>query len=146
VKLRNLVSVVSAGILGCVSSFGFATPANADLNICSEAGSKAFVAISYKANGIIWSKGWLILEPGDCQIALSGNVRNMEIAITGQTFKGTIETGDVLRCTIWVQAQQTWTVKNADQAARCIGKERGMGGFNVFRTNNSRNYTYTVYD
>ena len=58
----------------------------------------------------------------------------------------TIETGDVLRCTIWVQAQQTWTVKNADQAARCIGKERGMGGFNVFRTNNSRNYTYTVYD
>ena len=116
-KLRNLVSVVSAGILGCVSSFGFATPANADLNICSEAGSKAFVAISYKANGIIWSKGWLILEPGD-----------------------------VLRCTIWVQAQQTWTVKNADQAARCIGKERGMGGFNVFRTNNSRNYTYTVYD
>ena len=79
-KLRNLVSVVSAGILGCVSSFGFTTPANADLNICSEAGSKAFVAISYKANGIIWSKGWLILEPGDCQIALSGNVRNMEIA------------------------------------------------------------------
>jgi hypothetical protein len=48
--------------------------------LCSEAGSKAFVAISYKANGIIWSKGWLILEPGDCQIALSGNVRNMEIA------------------------------------------------------------------
>jgi len=38
--------------------------------------------------GIIWSKGWLILEPGECDIALSGNVRNMEIAITGQTYQG----------------------------------------------------------
>ncbi|MFM6182293.1 MAG: DUF1036 domain-containing protein [Dolichospermum sp.] len=55
----------------------------------SQAGSKAFVAISYKSkDGIIWSKGWLILEPRECDIALSGNVRNMEIAITGQTYQG----------------------------------------------------------
>ena len=147
-KLRNLVSVVSAGILGCVSSFGFTTPANADLNICSQAGSQAFVAISFKdRDGIIWSKGWVVLEPGQCKRALSGSVRNVEIAITGQTYQGTIETGSLLRCVIWQQSSRDWTVKNADKAEICNqGKQRGMGGFNVFKTDNSRDYTYTVYD
>ncbi len=145
-KLRNLVSVVSAGILGCVSSFGFTTPANADLTICNKAKSKAFVAISYKSKGVIWSQGWLQLEPSDCGTALGGDVSNKDIAITAQTFNGTIETGDVRRCVIWVQSQATWKINNADREARCQGKQRGMGGFNVFRTNNSYDYTYEVFD
>lgn len=147
-KLRNLVSVVSAGILGCVSSFGFITPANAALTVCNRAGSRAFVAISYQssADNRIWSKGWLQLEPGKCGIAFSGGVSNSDIGVYAETFNGVVESGDVRRCVIWVQNQATWQIKNADQQNRCKGKGREMKGFSVFRTNDSPDYTYEVFD
>ncbi len=144
-KLRNLVSVVSAGMISCISSFVFATPANADLTVCNRAGSKAFVALSYYSNGRTWSRGWLQLEPGKCGIGL-GRVSNADIGVYAETRNGVVESGDVRRCVIWIQEQSTWQIKDADQQNRCKGKGREMKGFSVFRTGDSPDYTYEVFD
>lgn len=145
-KLRNLVSVVSAGILGCISSFGFTTPANAALTVCNRAGSRAYVAISYQSNARTWSQGWLQLEPGKCGIAFSGRVSNSDIGVYAETLNGVVESGDVRRCVIWVQNQATWQIRDADKQNRCQGKGREMKGLSVFRTNDSPDYTYEVFD
>ena len=145
-KLRNLVSVVSVGMISCISSFVFATPANAELTVCNRAGSRAFVAISYDSQSRTWSKGWLQLEPGKCGKAFTGRVSNADIGVYAETFNGVVESGDVSRCVIWVQEQSTWQIKDADQQNRCKGKGREMKGFRVFRTGDSPDYTYEVFD
>ncbi|MEH2245672.1 DUF1036 domain-containing protein [Nostoc sp.] len=147
-QLRSLVTVMSAGMISFISSALLATPADASLTVCNRAGSKAFVAISYVSgsDGSSWSKGWLQLNPGSCGVAFPGRVSNADIGVYAETFTGVVEAGDTRRCVIWVQVQPSWTIRNADDAARCKGKGREMKGFRVFRTSDSPDYTYEVFD
>jgi uncharacterized membrane protein len=145
-QLRSLVTVVSAGVISFISSALLATPADASLTVCNRAGGKAFVAITYFSDGSSWSKGWLQLDPGRCGVAFPGRVSNSDIGVYAETFNGVVEAGDTRRCVIWVNVQPSWTIRNADNAARCQGKGREMKGFRVFRTNNSPDYTYEVFD
>ena len=144
--LKSLVRAVGLGMVCFISSVVFATPASASLTVCNRAGSKAFVAISYYSGGSVWSKGWLQLNPGSCGIAFAGRVSNSDIGVHAQTSNGVVELGDVERCIIWVQVQESWTIRNADNPERCKGTGRGMTGFREFRTNNSPDYTYEVFD
>ncbi len=145
-QIRSLVNVMSVGVISFISSALFVTPADASLTICNKAGSKAFVAISYYSEGNTWSKGWLQLNPNSCGTAYAGGVANSEIGVYAETFNGIVETGNTRRCVIWVQVQPSWTIRNSDNAQRCQGKGREMKGFNMFRTGNSRDYTYEVFD
>jgi uncharacterized membrane protein len=142
----NLARAVGLGMVGFFSSVVFATPASASLTVCNRAGSKAFVAISYYSDGNFWSKGWLQLNPGSCGTAFAGRVSNSDIGVYAETFTGVVESGDVRRCVVWVNVQPSWTIRNADNSARCQGKGREMKGFRVFRTNDSPDYTYEVFD
>ncbi|MEP1080067.1 DUF1036 domain-containing protein [Leptolyngbya sp. PL-A3] len=145
-KLKSLMVAVGTGIATCLSSFMFATSADAALTVCNRAGSRAFVAISYYADGTAWTRGWVQLEPGACDIAFAGRVSNSDIGVYAETFNAVVESGDVRRCVIWVQHQQSWTIRGADRQDRCIGTGREMKGFSFFRTGASPDYTYEVYD
>jgi uncharacterized membrane protein len=146
-QLGNLVTTVGLVMVGFISSVVFATPASASLTVCNRAGSKAFVAISYySSDGSSWSKGWLQLNPGSCGTAFEGRVSNADIGVYAETSSGVVESGDVRRCVVWVQVQQSWTIRNANNPARCQGRGRQMKGFREFKTNDSPDYTYEVYD
>lgn len=145
-QCRDLVTAVGVGIVSFISSVVFAAPASASLTVCNRAGSKAFVAISYYSNGSSWSKGWLQLDPGSCGTAFAGRVSNSDIGVYAETFNGVVESGNVRRCVIWVQVQPSWTIRDADNSTRCRGRGREMKGFREFRTNDSPDYTYEVFD
>lgn len=145
-QLRSLVTVVGAGVITFISSALLATPADASLTVCNKAGSKAFVAITYYSGNNSWSKGWLQLDPGKCGTAFSGRISNSDIGVYAETFTGIVEAGDTRRCVIWVQVQPSWTIRDADSPSRCRGRGREMKGFRMFRTGDSPDYTYEVFD
>ena len=145
-QFRSLVKVVGAGIISFISSSLLATPADASFTVCNRAGSKAFVAVSYFSDGSSWSTGWLQLAPGSCGVAFPGRVSNANIGVHAQTLTGGGIAGDTRRGIIWVNVQPKWTIRNADDPARCKGKGRVMEGFKEIRTGESPDFTYEVYD
>lgn len=143
--LKKLL-ISSASVL--ISSVGlvFATPARADFIVCNRAAGRAFVAVTWEQDGLIWSRGWLQLNPGDCGTALRARVNNTKIGVYAETLSGGRVSGRTRRCVIWVQVQPSWNIRDAANPDRCRGRGREMKPFEMNLTGSSPDYTYEVFD
>lgn len=51
-------------------------PASAELRFCNQSDSQMLTAVGFKENGRWVSSGWYTIDPEDCRVVLSGNLRS----------------------------------------------------------------------
>lgn len=131
-----------------MSSLGlvFTDPARADFVVCNRGSTKALVAVTWNSVDGVRSRGWIQVQPGQCNSAIRTDIRNAVVGVYAETIGGGGLNGETRRCVIQFPTQPSWNIVGADDASRCRGRGRVMVGFRTVQTGGSPDYTYELYD
>lgn len=110
-------------------------PSHAGMQVCNKTGNTKNVAIGYQDGGQWISRGWYIVHPGACSVAVGGDLRNRYYYIRVQTSDGRawLE-GDYYFCT----QSAAFNIRGDE---RCKARGYVREGFAEVDTGEAANYT-----
>lgn len=139
-KLWQRLLAVPAALAGVGLNLAFVSPADASLEFCNQANKgKIYVALAYSVGEGNWqSEGWLNLEPGECAIALSGDLRNRYYYYFAETDGDYEWRGDYKFCV----SSKKFDFTGADKS--CEGANARWEEFHEMDTGNATDFTMNL--
>lgn len=114
--------------------------ARADLVVCSsdDSNQAAFVAVAYEQDGVMQSRGWVMIEPGECRPVVRGDLQQREYFIHAIDVRDEPVTGGRFRFCV--------DSSNFSISGRENCQERGYSekGFRRIRTEGSPNWRFEI--
>lgn len=115
-----------------------AAPADAGLQVCNKTGNTKNVSVGYKDGGDWMSRGWYIIHPGACSVAVGGDLRYRHYYVRVETSDGRAWLdGDYYFCT---QAA-AFTIRGDEQ---CKARGYVREGFAEVNVGEAVNYTVNL--